>query len=227
MACLVAQLVKNLPTVQETQVWFPGREYPVEKEVATHSSILAWRIPWRGVWRARVHGVARVGHNLATKPPLPASQAAVRFSSFPHLLTFSSVEQWQYHLEDARRFYKQTSQTVMIHTNCDDKPCDTNRRPSHHVLHQWTQSDPSRSLSVFFLFLSLSLSPLLFASFSFFLPFSLIIPSFLYSVFLEDRVIFLSLVFLTCIIRGQMWLFMFFLHFQFQLRSPKPENSRC
>ena len=93
MACLVAQLVKNPPPMQETQVRFPGREDPLEKEVATHSSFLAWRIPWRGAWRATVHGVARVGHDLATKPPPPASQAAVGFSSFPQVLTFSSVEQ--------------------------------------------------------------------------------------------------------------------------------------
>ena len=43
---LVAQLVKNLPAVQETSVQFLGREDPLEKEMATHSSILAWRIPW-------------------------------------------------------------------------------------------------------------------------------------------------------------------------------------
>ena len=43
---LVAQLVKNLPTMQETQVWFLGGEDPLEKEMATHSTILAWRIPW-------------------------------------------------------------------------------------------------------------------------------------------------------------------------------------
>ena len=45
-ASLVAQLVKNLPTMQETWVRFLGWEDPVEKEMATHSSILAWRIPW-------------------------------------------------------------------------------------------------------------------------------------------------------------------------------------
>ena len=45
-ASLVAQLVKNLPAVQETWVRFLGREDPLEKEIATHSSILAWRIPW-------------------------------------------------------------------------------------------------------------------------------------------------------------------------------------
>ena len=42
---LVAQNVKNLPAMQETQVWFLGQEDPLEKGMATHSSILAWRIP--------------------------------------------------------------------------------------------------------------------------------------------------------------------------------------
>ena len=45
-ASLVAQLVKNLPAMQETQVRFPGWEDSLEKEMTTHSSILAWRIPW-------------------------------------------------------------------------------------------------------------------------------------------------------------------------------------
>ena len=45
-ASLIAQLVKNLPVVQETRVQFLGQEDPLEKEMATHSSILAWRIPW-------------------------------------------------------------------------------------------------------------------------------------------------------------------------------------
>ena len=42
----VAQKVKNLPAVQETQVWSLSREDPLEKGMATHSSILAWKIPW-------------------------------------------------------------------------------------------------------------------------------------------------------------------------------------
>ena len=45
-ASLVAQMVKNLPAMQETRVQFLGQEDPLEKEMATHSSILAWRIPW-------------------------------------------------------------------------------------------------------------------------------------------------------------------------------------
>ena len=46
MYFLVAQTVKNLPAVQETQVQSLGWEDPLKKEMATHSSILAWKIPW-------------------------------------------------------------------------------------------------------------------------------------------------------------------------------------
>ena len=45
LASLVAQTVKRLPTMQETQVQSLGQEDPLEKEMATHSSVLAWRIP--------------------------------------------------------------------------------------------------------------------------------------------------------------------------------------
>ena len=43
---LVAQVVKNLPAMQETWIRFLGWEDPLEEGIATHSSILAWRIPW-------------------------------------------------------------------------------------------------------------------------------------------------------------------------------------
>ena len=42
----MAQMVKNMPTMQETQVQSLDREDPLEKRMAIHSSILAWRIPW-------------------------------------------------------------------------------------------------------------------------------------------------------------------------------------
>ena len=42
----MAQMVKNLPAVQETQVQSLGQEDPLEKRMATHSNILTWRIPW-------------------------------------------------------------------------------------------------------------------------------------------------------------------------------------
>ena len=46
IASLVAQMVKNLPVMQETWVQYLGQEDPLEKKMATDSSILAWRIPW-------------------------------------------------------------------------------------------------------------------------------------------------------------------------------------
>ena len=58
VASLVAQLVSNLPAVQEIRIQSLGRKDPLEKEMATHSNILAMD---RGAWRAIVHGVARVG----------------------------------------------------------------------------------------------------------------------------------------------------------------------
>ena len=59
-ASLVAQTVKNLPVVRETWVQSLGWEEPVEESMATHSSILAWRIPMdRGAWWATVHGVKK------------------------------------------------------------------------------------------------------------------------------------------------------------------------
>ena len=58
-ASLIAQSVKNLPVMQDTWIWFLGQEDTLEKETATHSSILAWTIPWTGSWRAIVHEVAK------------------------------------------------------------------------------------------------------------------------------------------------------------------------
>ena len=59
-ASLVAQMVKRLPTMQETRVRSLGQEDPLEEGMATHSSILAWRIAMnRGAWRATVHGVTK------------------------------------------------------------------------------------------------------------------------------------------------------------------------
>ena len=46
MASLVAQMVKRLPAMQEIRVRFLGREDPLDKEMAIHSSTLAWTIPW-------------------------------------------------------------------------------------------------------------------------------------------------------------------------------------
>ena len=61
---MVAQTIKNLPTMQETWVRSLGGEDPLEKEMANHSTILAWRIPWteeRG--RLQSMELKRVGHD--------------------------------------------------------------------------------------------------------------------------------------------------------------------
>ena len=64
---LVAQIIKNLPSVGETQVRSLGGEAPLEKGMDTHSSILAWRISWtKEPGRLQSLGLQRVGHDWAT-----------------------------------------------------------------------------------------------------------------------------------------------------------------
>ena len=58
-ASLVAQTVRNLPAIQETWVQSLGWEDPLEKGMATHSSVLAWKMPWTEV---QSRGSQRVGH---------------------------------------------------------------------------------------------------------------------------------------------------------------------
>ena len=61
---LVAQMVKDLPAMQETRILSLGREDPLEKGMATHSSILAWKIPWKEEpGRLQSMGSQRVRHN--------------------------------------------------------------------------------------------------------------------------------------------------------------------
>ena len=60
--------VKDLPAMQETRVWSLGWEDPLEKEIATHCSILAWEIPWREEpGRLQPIESQRVRHDVATK----------------------------------------------------------------------------------------------------------------------------------------------------------------
>ena len=62
--CIVCMRLKHLPPMRETWVRSLGREDPLEKEMATHSSILAWRIPWtEKPGRLQSTGLQRVGHD--------------------------------------------------------------------------------------------------------------------------------------------------------------------
>ena len=81
---LVAQRLKRLPAMQETWVRSLGRKDPLEKEMATHSSTLAWRIPWMeepGVLQST--GLQRVGHDWATSLSFTFTWKAPLFGLFP------------------------------------------------------------------------------------------------------------------------------------------------
>ena len=63
-ASLVAQMVKHLPALLETQVRFLGQEDPLEKEMAVRSITLAWKIPWtEELDRLQSMGLQRIGHD--------------------------------------------------------------------------------------------------------------------------------------------------------------------
>ena len=61
-------MIKNLPAMQETQVQSLGWKDTLEKEMATHSSILTWEIPWTEESGGLQSMGSQVGHNLVTKP---------------------------------------------------------------------------------------------------------------------------------------------------------------
>ena len=59
----MAQFLKNPPIMQETQVLFLGEQDPLEKEMATHSSILAWETPWTEEPGGLVYGIIQLRHD--------------------------------------------------------------------------------------------------------------------------------------------------------------------
>ena len=83
---LVAQRLKHLPPMQETRVWSLGWEGPLEKEMATHSSILAWRISWtEEPGRLQSMGSQRVGHDWVTSLSLsPVDHILSQLSTMTH-----------------------------------------------------------------------------------------------------------------------------------------------
>ena len=86
-ASLVTQTVKNLPVMWETRVQSLGREDPLEKEMATHSSILAWRVPWtEEPGGLQSMGLQRVRYNSATSLSIAHSTFDMRYVCQPELL---------------------------------------------------------------------------------------------------------------------------------------------
>ena len=81
---LVAQMVKNLPAMQGTQAWSLCQEYPLEKGMSTHSSILAWKIPWtEESGRLQSIRLQRVRHNWETNTFIQRT-ALILFSKYLH-----------------------------------------------------------------------------------------------------------------------------------------------
>ena len=88
----MAQSVKNLPAVLETRVRPLGWEDPLEKKVATHSSILAWKIPWtEDPVRLQPMGSQRVGHDWATNTLTVHSLILDMFCKETNTLSYSDT----------------------------------------------------------------------------------------------------------------------------------------
>ena len=91
---LVAQMVKRLSTMRETRVWSLGQEDPLEKEMAIHSSTIAWKIPWsEEPGRLQSMGSQRVRHDWATSLSLSqnSTKNCISDNLDPPLLTFSRI----------------------------------------------------------------------------------------------------------------------------------------
>ena len=81
-----SSVVSNMPAKQETWVRCLGQEDPLEKEMATHSSILAWKIPWTLEHGGLVHGVAKESDALSASATLGLPPLMARVASLPTLL---------------------------------------------------------------------------------------------------------------------------------------------
>ena len=99
----MAQFIKNLPAVQETQVQSQGWEDLLEMGIVAQSSILAWRILWtEEPGGLQSMGLPRVGHNLAIKPPPPILHYLMYHSLFIRVI-------FQKHKSDCSSLYLKSS----------------------------------------------------------------------------------------------------------------------
>ena len=90
---MVAQRLKHLPALRETQVWSLDREDPLEKEMVTCSSTLAWRLPWREEpGRLQSTGLQRVGHVWATSLSLFMVTDANCIYCIDHFTVYTNIK---------------------------------------------------------------------------------------------------------------------------------------
>ena len=99
VSVVVAQMVKNPPVKQDIQVWSLSQEDPLEKERATHFSILSWRTPWtEEPGRPQSMGSQRVRHDLATKQQvLQVGKALVVWFEGSHKAPLPQPYKWLSH----------------------------------------------------------------------------------------------------------------------------------
>ena len=113
-ASLVAQRLKHLPGMRKSQVQSLGQEDPLEKEMATHSSTLAWRIPWREKpGRLQSMGLQRVGHDWATSLHFTFVKPEFDFILIQPFFTTQSC--YYFHVAD-QGTKAQKDWTVLCHT---------------------------------------------------------------------------------------------------------------
>ena len=119
-ASLVAQRLKRFPARQETRVQSLGWEDPLEKEMATHSSILAWKIPWtEEPGRLQSTGLQRVGHDWATSLTLLTSPGYERlFPAFRLRLQY-----WLFLSLKPAGLWARTTVLPLLGLQHGDSPC--------------------------------------------------------------------------------------------------------
>ena len=153
---LVAQRLKHLPSMQETLVRSLGREDPLEKEMAIHSSILAWRIPWmEKPSRLQSMGSQRVGHDWVTSPSIITQRVKCHVTeldvvhpsyhavSLPGNLRWEKAQgDWVQAHESASVQFSSVPQSRL--TLCDPMNHSTPGVPVHHQFVEFTQTHAHR-----------------------------------------------------------------------------------
>ena len=114
-ASLVAQMVKHLPSMRETQVQSLGWEDLLEKEMAAHSSTLAWRIPWtEEPGRLQSMGSQRVKHDWATSLHFTSYWASLVAQLVKNLPAMRDIWVWSLDWEDPLKTGKATPSSILL-----------------------------------------------------------------------------------------------------------------
>ena len=144
MTSLVAQMAKHLPTIQETRVQSLGWEDLLEKEMATHSSILAWKIPQtEKPGSLQSMGSQRVGHDWATSLSV---YLCISGSSFIHIISADSDEflLWQEYTEELYKYDlhdQDNHDGVITHLEPDILECEVKRALGSITMNKASGSD--------------------------------------------------------------------------------------